>query len=82
MTAGRHPGDLIHALDGIERRVDVIHRESTCIEFLTKTNWWIEIMELPDGWRVRAYRAGSVCECVAPSVPEAMDAARDVARES
>jgi hypothetical protein len=72
--------DLTHALDAIEQRVDVIRREADCIEFLTRTNYWVEIMAVPEGWRVRAYRAGTVRERSASTISEALDVAREMAK--
>jgi hypothetical protein len=81
MTKDAGVNDLLHALDAIERRVDVIRREPDCIEFLTKTNYWIEIMAVPEGWRVRTYLARDIRERVTATVPDALDAAREMARD-
>ena len=72
--------DLSHALDAIEQRVEVIRRSPDCIEYLTRTRYWIEIMTLPEGWRTRAYRAGTVNESLSSTVSQALDAARQMAK--
>lgn len=74
--------DLRHAISAIERRVRVVRLTPEAAEFLTKTRYWIEIMRLRMGWRIRAYRHGACRERTTRDVASAIEAARSMAMKS
>ena len=77
---GQKPHELHAAVGHIERRVTVIRLTDEAAEFLTRNGYWVDIQRMRSGWRVRVYRGGAMNERVAPSVVDAIEAARSLAR--
>jgi uncharacterized protein YbdZ (MbtH family) len=80
IVTNRRDADLRSAISHISNRVQVIRLTNEDAEFVTKTGCWVELMQVPAGWRIRVYRHGHVKERVAASVPDALDTARQMAR--
>lgn len=72
--------ELRHAIGAIERRIYLVRLTDDCAEFVTTTRRWVEIMAVPEGWRVRVYDRGRSTERTAADVAAAIEVARELAR--
>ncbi len=78
----RDDSEIAHAIRPIERRIQLVRLVSDGVEFLTRTNRWVDVVRTPNGWRVRVYYRGRYIERVAASAVDAINEARDLARRS